>query len=261
MTSASVLAETVGPVRLIRLTGVPKRGNPLSCALMRDVLDAVRAAEGDDDIRCLAILGTPTHFSVGADIEEMVDKNAIDWAQSQWMDDWDTLRAARKPIIAGIRGHAVGGGFELALLCDMIVCAEDARLALPETALGVIPGTGGGQRLIALCGRAVAADMILTGRVLSGCDARDLGIAARAVPSEKVEEEVIAIGRAIAERSPTAVAFAREVLRHASDGPIAQSLRIERLLAYLVFDTDDRRKRMADFLAAKGKASEGPGKG
>jgi len=138
-----------------------------------------------------------------------------------------------------------------------MVCAEDAKLALPETALGVIPGTGGGQRLIALCGRAVATDMILTGRVLDGREARDLGIAARAVPAGRVEEEVLVIGRAIAERSPTAIAFAREVLRHASEGPIAQSLRIERLLAYLVFDSDDRRRRMTDFLAARRRSKKG----
>lgn len=249
--SASLACGTDGPVRIIRLTGVPRRGNPLSNTLMGELLAAVRDAEDDDAIRCLALLGTPTHFSVGADIEEMVDKRAIDWAESRWMDDWDTLRAARKPIVAGVRGHAVGGGLELALMCDLMVCAEDARLALPETALGVIPGTGGGQRLIALCGRAVAADMILTGRVLDGREACALGVAARAVPADQVEAEVIAIGKAIAERSPTAVAFAREVLRHASEGPIAQSLRIERLLAYLVFDTDERRRRMADFLAAK----------
>ncbi|MBE0529590.1 MAG: enoyl-CoA hydratase/isomerase family protein [Rhodospirillales bacterium] len=259
--SVVISTETDGAVRTIRLTGVPRRGNPLSNALMGDLLAAVRNAEEDGAIRCLAILGTPTHFSVGADIEEMLDKRAIDWAETRWMDDWDTLRAARKPIIAGVRGHAVGGGLELALLCDLIVCAEDARLALPETALGVIPGTGGGQRLIALCGRAIAADMILTGRVLSGREARDLGIAARAVPAEQVEGEVVAIGKAIAERSPTAIAFAREVLRHASEGPIAQSLRIERLLAYLVFDSDDRRRRMTDFLAEKGKSKKGSERG
>jgi len=259
--SASLACDTDGPVRIVRLTGVPRRGNPLSTALMRELLAAVAEAEADEAIRCLVLLGTPTHFSVGADIEEMIDKRAIDWAERRWMDDWDTLRAARKPIVAGVRGHAVGGGLELALMCDLIVCAEDARLALPETALGVIPGTGGGQRLMALCGRAVAADMILTGRVLDGREARDLGIAARAVPAGRVEAEAVAIGKAIAERSPTAVAFAREVLRHASEGPIAQSLRIERLLAYLVFDSDERRRRMADFLAARKKprpdASEG----
>lgn len=251
--TTSIKTETIGPVRVIRLTGMPKRGNPLSTTLMRDLLGVVHEAERDDAIRCLALFGTPNHFSVGADIEEMVDKRAIDWAEAGWMDDWDTLRSSRKPIIAGVRGHAVGGGLELALLCDLMVCAEDARLALPETAIGVIPGTGGGQRLMALCGRAVATDMILTGRVLSGREAGNFGIAARVVPAEQVEDEVVAMGKAVAERSATAIAFAREILRHASEGPITQSLRIERLLAYLVFDSDDRQRRMTDFLAAKGK--------
>lgn len=248
-----IAIETDGPVRILRMTGQPKRGNPMSTAMMRALLAAVRDGEQDPTIRCLALFGTETHFSVGADIDEMMDKRAIDWALDRWMDDWDTLRSSRKPIVAGVRGHAVGGGFELALLCDMIVCAEDARLALPETALGVIPGTGGGQRLVTLCGRAVAADLILTGRTLSGTEARDLGIAARAVPAKAVEGEVISVCKAIAERSPTAIAFAREVLRQATEGPIAQSLRIERLLAYLVFDSDDRQRRMQAFLSRKKK--------
>jgi len=169
------------------------------------------------------------------------------------MDEWDSLRAIDTPIIAGVRGIAFGGGFELALLCDFMVVAEDARLALPETSIGVIPGCGGGQRLIALCGRAVASDMILTGRELSGREAVELGVAARVFPADRVEEETIALAGKVAERSPEANRFARECIREASEGPIRESLRIGRLLAYLVFDTDDRRNRMRAFLDSRKK--------
>jgi enoyl-CoA hydratase/carnithine racemase len=170
---------------------------------------------------------------------------------SGWLDGLDQLRRSSKPIIAAVRGHAVGGGFELALCCDLIVAAHDAHFALPETGIGVIAGQGGSQRLIAMCGRAIAADLILTGRALSGQEAYDCGVVARVTRPDCVLEEAIAVGQAVAARSAIAVAFAREVLFEASEGPLRQSLRIERLLAALVLDTPEAHRRIGEFLSRR----------
>ena len=194
------------------------------------------------------LAGTETHFSVGADLTEVNEMAGVDAVLADWLEEFDRFAQARKPTIAAVRGHAVGGGFELALSCDIIVCAEDANLALPETGIGVIAGQGGTQRLIQMAGRAIASDLILTGRALSGREASALGIAARSCPAEKVLEEAIAIGQKIAERSAPAVRFAREVIREAAEHPMRQSLRMERLLAALILDTPERKQRVAAFL-------------
>ncbi len=248
MTSPLVSATDSGAVRVLTMTGIPRRGNPMSAALGSALLQAIRTAAADPSVGCLVLTGTATHFCVGADLTEVSRLRAIDAVLAGWLDDLDTIRRAPKPIIAAVRGHAVGGGFELALYCDLIVAAEDARFALPETGIGVIAGQGGTQRLAALCGRAIATDLILTGRTLSGREAHEYGIAARVVASDTVVDTAIEMAQAIAARSPQAVAFAREVLFEATEGPLRQSLRIERLLAALVLDTPEAHQRIGKFL-------------
>ncbi|WP_043532033.1 enoyl-CoA hydratase/isomerase family protein [Litchfieldella xinjiangensis] len=240
--------STIGAVRLIRMTGSPRRGNPLSQDLIGGLLEAVIEGEEDKAVRAIVLAGTDTHFSVGADLHEVDRMTASEAILDDWLDEFDRIAAARKPMIAAVRGHAVGGGFELALTCDLMICADDARLSLPETGIGVIAGQGGTQRIIQLAGKAIAADMILTGRVVFGDEACQLGIAARSVPSREVIEESINIASAIAERSPEAIRFSREVLREASEGHLRQSMRIERLLASVVLDTQERKKRVGEFL-------------
>jgi len=237
-----------GSVRLLTMTGVPRRGNPMSPELTSKLLGALNDAMHDETIRCVVLAGTDTHFCVGADLIDVAKLRGVNAILSGWLDDLDTIRRMPKPVIAAVRGHAVGGGFELALYCDLIIAAEDARFALPETGIGVIAGQGGTQRLIGLAGRAVAADLILTGRVLSGEEAKNHGIAARAVPSAEVLETALAVAEDIAQRSAPAVAFAREILLEASEGPLRQSLRIERLLAALVLDTPEASDRIGKFL-------------
>jgi enoyl-CoA hydratase/carnithine racemase len=249
--SDSIQIQTIGAVRVIHLTGKPKRANPLSTALMRELLEAVRDLGTDDSVGAAVITGTEQFFSVGSDISEMANKNALEWIERSWMDDWDMLRQAPKPIVAAVRGMALGGGLELALLCDLMVCGENARIALPETGIGVVPGAGGTQRLIALCGRAIATDMILTGRELTGLEAASHGIAARTVPDDQVLETAIAMAQRISERGKLAVRFTRELLREASDGPIRQSLRLERLMAYMVFDSPEVHAHLNGFLERK----------
>lgn len=249
--SESIEIRTEGPVRVLTMTGRPRRGNPLSRQLARDLVAALQDAERDAAIHAVVLAGTPTHFSVGADLTEVHRLTAVEAVLDDWLEEFDRFAHARKPTIAAVRGHAVGGGFELALSCDLIVCAEDARLALPETGIGVIAGQGGTQRIMQLAGRAIAADLILTGRVLTGTEAGAYGIAARVCAPDAVVEEAIAVGRGIAERSPAAIRFAREVLREAADHPIRQSLRLERLLASLVLDTPERKRRVEAFLNRK----------
>jgi enoyl-CoA hydratase/carnithine racemase len=237
-----------GAVRIVTMTGQPRRGNPMSAALASALLAAIDAAGRDDGVKCIVLAGTPTHFCVGADLKEVSRLRAADAVLAGWLDDLDALRRARKPIVAAVRGHAVGGGFELSLYCDLIVAADDARFALPETGIGVIAGQGGTQRLAALAGRAIAADLILTGRELSGREALAHGIAARVVPPDDVLRTAVDVAKAIAQRSQAAVVFAREVLFEATEGHLRQSLRIERLLAALVLDTAEARDRVGQFL-------------
>lgn len=245
--------EDRGPVRILHMTGRPRRGNPLSKALAEALLAAIEEAEREDDLLALVLAGTQTHFSVGADLTEVDRLTAAEAVLADWLDEFDRISRSAKPIIAAVRGHAVGGGLELALTCDLMICADDARLSLPETGIGVIAGQGGTQRLIALAGRAVAADMILTGRVVTGADAVSLGIASRCCPPEAVIEEAVSIAETIAARSPAAIRFAREVLREAAEGHLRQSLRIERLLASIVLDTDERKRRVGDFLKGRNR--------
>jgi enoyl-CoA hydratase/carnithine racemase len=249
--SESIQLSTVGAVRIIQLTGKPKRANPLSTTLMRELLEVVRDLAHDDTVGAAVLCGTEQFFSVGSDISEMAGKTALEWLERNWMDDWDTLRQSPKPMVAAVRGMAMGGGLELALLCDLMICGEGARLALPETGIGVVPGAGGTQRLIALCGRAIATDMILTGRELSGLEAAQHGIAARVVPDADVLETATVMAQRISERGKLAVRFTRELLREASDGPIRQSLRLERLMAYMVFDSPEVHTHLNAFLERK----------
>jgi len=248
MTDSYVAVTNDGPVCILTMTGTPRRGNPMSAALAQALLTSIDEAARDDAVKCVVLAGTPTHFCVGADLTEVSRLRAVDAVLAGWLDDLDGIRRARKPIVAAVRGHAVGGGFELALYCDLIVAADDARFALPETGIGVIAGQGGTQRLAALAGRAIAADLILTGRDLSGREALAHGIAARSVPADAVLDTAVQIAKAIASRSSAAVAFAREVLFEASEGPLRQSLRIERLLAALVLDTPEAQQRIGAFL-------------
>lgn len=240
-----------GAVRLLTMTGA-SRGNALSDALEQALVDAIDAACASDRVKTIVIAGTERHFSVGADLAEVIRRHPGAAIAEGWLDRLDRLRRSPKPLVAAVRGNAVGGGFELALSCDLMVVADDARLALPETGIGVIAGQGGTQRLMALCGRAVATDLILTGRVLNGREAYYYGIASRIAAADRVVDEAIAVAQAIAERSELAVAFAREVLYEASEGPLRQSLRIERLLAALVLDSSEAQQRIGDFLTRRG---------
>lgn len=246
--SSLISVENREAVRIITMTGEQRRGNPMSQELGRALLAALAEAMADGTVRSVVLAGTETHFCVGADLVEVSKLRGVEAILSGWLDDLDAIRRMPKPIIAAVRGHAVGGGFELALYCDLIVAAEDARFALPETGIGVIAGQGGTQRLIGLAGRAIATDLILTGRELSGVEARNHGIAARAVPARDVLVTAIAVADAISRRSVPAVAFAREVILEASEGPLRQSLRIERLLAAVVLDTQEAKQRIGGFL-------------
>ncbi|WMS41371.1 enoyl-CoA hydratase/isomerase family protein [Acuticoccus sp. MNP-M23] len=242
-----------GPVRQLAMTGVPSRGNPLSVALIAALHSAVLAAEADPAIRVMVLTGTERFFSVGADLRDVDKLTATDAVLANWLNEFDRIARCAKPIVAAVRGHAVGGGFELALTCDMIVAAEDAAMSLPETGIGVIPGQGGTQRILQLAGRAIAADLVLTGRILSGVEARELGIVARTAPAADVLATAHEVADAIAARSEPAVRFAREILREASEGHLQQTLRMERLFASLILDTDERRQRVGDFLKKRGR--------
>lgn len=255
MSDDFIRVENQGAVRIVTMTGIARRGNPMSPELTTALLAALAEAVADPQVRSIVLAGTPTHFCVGADLVDVARLEGVQAILDGWLDDLDAIRRLPKPIIAAVRGHAVGGGFELALYCDLIVAAEDARFALPETGIGVIAGQGGSQRLIGLAGRAIAADLVLTGRELSGVEARHHGIAARAVPADEVVATAVTMAEAIAKRSTPAVAFAREVILEASEGPLRQSLRIERLLAAVVLDTTEAKTGIGTFLERRRSGS------
>jgi enoyl-CoA hydratase/carnithine racemase len=223
----------------------------MSALLAGELLRVIQIAVDDPAIRCIVLAGTSRYFCVGADLKESFGFKAVDSVLAGWMSGLDSLRKCPKPIIAAVRGAAIGGGLELALYCDLIVASEDAKFALPETGIGVIAGQGGSQRVAALAGRSVATDMILTGRVLSGTEAYALGIVARVAETEKVLEVSMQMASDIADRGPAAVQFAREVIFEATEGALRQSLRIERLLAALVLETKDAQTRIGGFLERK----------
>lgn len=256
MSEPSISIEDRGAVRILTMTGVPKRGNPLSAALTTALYNAVIAAERDPAIKAMVLAGTEAYFSVGADLTEVYKLTATQAVLDDWLTEFDRIACSRKPMICALRGVALGGGFELALSCDLIVCAHDAKLGLPETGIGVIAGQGGTQRLLQRAGRSVATDLILTGRTLSGNEALDMGIVSRTCSTEQVLALAIELAQAVAARSVVAVRFAREVLREAADQPIHQSLRLERLLASLVLDSQECRDGIGGFLARKAEANK-----
>jgi len=251
-----VLSSTDGPVGIVTLNR-PRQLNALAGPLMEELVDALEQHEASADIRAMVVTGGPNVFAAGADLKEMADATTVDMLVRNRIGLWDRLKRVSKPLIAAVAGYALGGGCELAMLCDIIVAAENARFGQPEINVGLIPGAGGTQRLTRSVGKYVAMDLVLTGRMLSAEDAFRYGLAARVVPPELVLEEAVRLGKEIAAKPPISVRLAKEAVTRAFEGRVDDGIEYERKLFYLLFATQDAHEGMHAFVDKRQPHYEG----
>jgi enoyl-CoA hydratase len=225
----------------------PKQLNALSGELMGGVVGALGELDADPEIRAIVLGGGERAFAAGADISELAAGTPISLYQNRRIDQWDTIRDLRTPLVAAVSGFCLGGGCELAMLCDLIVASETARFGQPEINLGVLPGGGGTQRLTRAVGKAVAMDMILTGRMLSAREALDFGLVARVVAKEVWLEEAKRAAREIASKGPIAVRLAKEAVDQAFEAPLAAGIAFERRAFYLARASEDAGEGLQAF--------------
>jgi enoyl-CoA hydratase len=247
MTYAHVLVERDGPVVVVTLHR-PQVLNALSRETMDELVDALEAADRDDDVRCLVLTGSDRAFAAGADVTEFVDATPVTMLTAYRFQQWERLRHLSKPLIAAVRGYALGGGCELAMLCDMIVAGESARFGQPEINIGLMPGAGGTQRLTRAVGKVRAMEIVLTGRHVSAAEAYAMGLVTRVVPDEVVLDEARRLAHLIASKPPVAVRLAKAAVLKAFDTTLEVGLEHERRLFYLLFATEDKTEGVRAFL-------------
>lgn len=251
MSEALVLVENRGRVGLLTLNR-PKALNALNDALMDELGAALLAFDADPDIGAMVITGSEKAFAAGADIGAMKDLTYIEAYASDFISrNWETLRRIRKPVIAAVAGYALGGGCELAMMCDILVAAETARFGQPEIKLGIIPGAGGTQRLPRAVGKAKAMDLVLTGRLMDAAEAERAGLVSRVVAADKLLDEAIEMATVIASMSLPSVMMAKEAVNRAFEAPLAEGMQFERRLFHSLFGTQDQREGMDAFIAKR----------
>jgi enoyl-CoA hydratase len=247
MSTENIVVETHGRVGLIRLNR-PQALNALNSALMREVARAIDGFEADGNIGCMVITGSEKAFAAGADIKEMADKEFSEVFLGDFAADWHRVAQARKPVIAAVAGFALGGGCELALQCDLIIAADNAKFGQPEIKLGIIPGIGGTQRLTRAVGKAKAMDLILTGRMMDAEEAERSGVVARIVPLVGLLDEALKVAESIAALSLPSVLAAKEAVNSAFETSLAEGVRFERRVFHSLFATADQKEGMAAFV-------------
>ena len=250
----TILVETHGRTGLIRLNR-PQALNALSSELMIELGQALSDFEADEAIGAMVITGSEKAFAAGADIKEMKDKTYMDaYKQDFITDNWEDVTRCRKPVIAAVAGYALGGGCELAMMCDFIIAADNARFGQPEINLGIIPGAGGTQRLTRAIGKAKAMDLCLTGRMMDAEEAERSGLVARVVPAEELLDTAMEAANTMADKSLPAVMICKESVSRAFETALSEGLLFERRQFHALFATDDQKEGMAAF-AEKRKPS------
>jgi enoyl-CoA hydratase len=247
MTTETIIVERRGRVGLVRLNR-PQALNALNATLRNELLGAVEAFDADADVGCILITGSDKAFAAGADIKEMADKSYIDIFRADYAADYERLTRVRKPVIAAVAGFALGGGCELAMMCDFIIAADNAKFGQPEIKLGIIPGIGGTQRLAHAVGKAKAMDLILTGRMMDAAEAERSGLVARVVPAARLMEEAIKVAETIAAMSQPSLLAAKEAVNRSFETSLAEGVRFERRVFHALFATKDRKEGMAAFI-------------
>jgi len=247
----NILVETRGAVGLITLNR-PKVLNALSAALARELGQALDAFEADAGIRAVVLTGSTKAFAAGVDIKEMASKTYAEVHLQDFITDgWERISTFRKPIIAAVSGYALGGGCELAMMCDFIIASDTARFGQPEINLGVLPGIGGTQRLTRAIGKAKAMDMILTGRQMDATEAERAGLASRIVPADSLIDEAVKAAEKIAALSLPALLLAKEAVNRAFETTLAEGVRFERRVFHAAFALEDQKEGMAAFMAKR----------
>jgi enoyl-CoA hydratase len=247
MSYQNIIVETQGRVGIIRLNR-PQALNALNRALITELIQAIDAYEADAGIGCMLITGSEKAFAAGADIKEMADKTYIETYLGNFAADWDHAAHARKPIVAAVAGFALGGGCELAMHCDLIIAADNAKFGQPEIKLGVIPGIGGTQRLTRAVGKAKAMDMVLTGRMMDAAEAEKSGLVARVVPAATLMAEAMKVADTIANMSLPSVLAGKEAVNRAFEGGLSEGVLFERRVFHALFATHDQKEGMQAFV-------------
>jgi len=247
MAYENIISETRDVVGIITLNR-PKALNALNAQLIDELNQALSSFQEDAAIGCVIIAGSDKAFAAGADIREMKDKSFTDVYLGNFLSAWDRVSEFRKPMIAAVSGYCLGGGCELALMCDFIIAADTAKFGLPEITLGIIPGSGGTQRLARSIGKAKAMEMILTGRLMEAAEAESCGLVSRIVAPEKLLDEAVATAAKIATFSQPVVMMAKEAVNHAFETSLAEGLRFERRLMHSMFALEDQKEGMSAFV-------------
>ena len=238
-------ADKVGIITLNR----PKQLNALNDALMTELGAALKAFDADETIGCMILTGSEKAFAAGADIGGMASYSFADVYKGDFITrNWETIRSIRKPVIAAVSGFALGGGCELAMMCDFIIAADNARFGQPEIKLGIIPGAGGTQRLPRAVGKSKTMDMALTGRMMDAVEAERAGLVSRVVPLDKLMEEALGAALMISDYSQIAVMAAKESVNRAFEGNLSDGLMFERRLFHALFATADQKEGMDAFV-------------
>ena len=248
MSYENILVEMHGRVGLIRLNR-PRQLNALNDALMDELGDALAKFDADEAIGAIVVTGNEKAFAAGADIGAMKDWGYMDVYKSDYISrNWERMKSVRKPVVAAVAGFALGGGCELAMMCDILIAADTARFGQPEIKLGVIPGAGGTQRLPRAVGKVKAMDLILTGRMMDAQEAERAGLVSRVVAADRLVEEALGIATQIAEFSLPSVMMAKEAVNRAYEAPLAEGILFERRLFHALFGTEDQKEGMAAFV-------------
>jgi enoyl-CoA hydratase len=243
----NILVTNDGAVAVVTLNR-PKALNALNSALLSELVTALEAFDADDSVRVVVLTGSDRAFAAGADIKEMAPQSYMDMFKSNFFAATaDRIAAIRKPIIAAVAGYALGGGCELAMLCDFIIAADTAKFGQPEINLGVMPGIGGTQRLTRFVGKSKAMEMCLTGRNMDAAEAERSGLVSRVVPAAELMAEAMKAAQKIAEQSVPIVMMTKETVNRAYETTLAEGIRFERRLFHAMFATDDQKEGMAAF--------------
>ncbi|WP_030717545.1 enoyl-CoA hydratase [Streptomyces sp. NRRL S-237] len=247
MTYETILLERKGRVAVLTLHR-PEALNALNLQVMTEVVAAAEELDRDPEVGCIVLTGSAKAFAAGADIKEMRPRGYMDMYLSDWFTAWDRLGQVRTPTLAAVSGYALGGGCELAMMCDIVLAADTAKFGQPEIKLGVIPGIGGSQRLTRAVGKAKAMELCLTGRTMDAVEAERAGLVSRIVPADELLSEALAVAETVAGMSKPVAMMAKEAVNRAFETTLTEGVRFERRLFHAVFATADQKEGMSAFV-------------